>query len=192
VLHADAGQRLELLAAQMARAAHAPRAVADLARVRLGVGNEVGHRLVLGVGAHRHEEGRAEQRSHRVEMLQRHEVARLVQVRQRGDVLAVELQQRVAVGRRAARLLDGDEAAAAGLVVDHHALVPQARELVGDQAQHRVGAAAGRERGDQRHGLAGVVAGVCRYLCQRPGGGAQAEKAREQCAREVHVFVSWA
>jgi hypothetical protein len=93
-------------------------------------------------------------------VLQRHEVLRLVQVRQRGDVLAVQLQQRVAVGRGAAGLVDGDEAAAAGLVVDQHALVPQARELVGDQAQHRVGAAAGREGRDQRHGLAGVVAGL--------------------------------
>ena len=76
-------------------------------------------------------------------------------MRQRGDVLAVELQQRVAVGRGAPGLVDGDEAAAAGLVVDHHALVPQAAELVGDQAQHRVGPAAGGEGRDSVTGLFG-------------------------------------
>ena len=50
VLHLDAAHHLELLAAQVARAADAPGAVAQLAGAGLGRGDQVGHRLPLRVG----------------------------------------------------------------------------------------------------------------------------------------------
>jgi hypothetical protein len=98
VLHHGAGHHLELLAAEMTRAADAPGAEAELVRIGLGRGREVGHGLEPGIGRHRHQEGRAEQGRHRLEGLQRLEAAALVQVRQGGQVLAVQLEQRVAIG----------------------------------------------------------------------------------------------
>jgi hypothetical protein len=96
----------------------------------------------------------------------------LVEVRQRCDVLAVELQQRVAVGRGTPGLVDGDEATATGLVVDHHALVPLAAQLVGDQAQHGIGAAArGEGRDDASRACSGSPRRPAPWQCPAKCGG---------------------
>src|SRR5882672_4547739 len=60
------------------------------------------------------------QRHHWLEGLQRLEAARLVEVGQRRQVFAVELQQRVAVGGGSLDRFDRDEAGAARLVLDQH------------------------------------------------------------------------
>jgi hypothetical protein len=62
-------------------------------------------------------------------------------------------QQRVAVGRRVHHLLRGDVAAGAGLVLDDHRLADRGLHLLGDQAGHDVGGAAGREGDDDANGL---------------------------------------
>ena len=80
--------------------------VVELPLDLVGVGGQVLHVLDLGVGRDRHQERRAEQGDHRVEVVQGDEVPGLVQERQRGEVLAVQLQQRVAVGRHAAHQPD--------------------------------------------------------------------------------------
>ncbi len=176
--HLAAGQEVQPFAAQVAGAAHAPGAVADLAGLRLGRLDQVAHALPRRVRGHGHEEGREEQRRHRVEVLQRMEVALLVEVGQGGDMFAVELQQRVAVGLGAACGFDGDKAAAAWAVVHGHALLPARGQFFAHDAQHGVRAAAhgkGRDHGDGARGKAGGAAGAC--LCpgamQRGDGGQQ-------------------
>ena len=171
MLHADAGQILEQLGAEVAGAAHAPGAVVDPARLGPGRGDQVGHRLPLRIGADRDQEGGAEDRRHRLEGADRRGAALLVQVRHRAQVVAVELQQRVAVGGGAARRLHRDEAAAAGAVLHHDALVPEPAQLVGHQAQRRVRAAARGERGEQRHRLVREVDRALRLRRQVGGRG---------------------
>ena len=60
-------------------------------------------------------------------------------------------QQRVAVGLGVERRLGPDIAGGARLVLDHHRLLPFARQPVADDARHQVGGAAGRKRHDDLH-----------------------------------------
>jgi hypothetical protein len=71
-------------------------------------------------------------------------------------------EERVAVGRRAADLAEGDDARRAGLVVDEHRRLPRLREALADAARDDVGADADGIRHDDadRAGRKDAVGGV--------------------------------
>ena len=90
---------------------------------------------------------------------------------------------------RAEETGDGDDAVAAGAVLDDDRLVPHRRELVGEQAGADVDAAAGPERDDEMHrsrrpGVGGE-AGLCRQTgdgergCEQQGAVARNESCHE-------------
>ena len=89
--------------------------------------------------------------------------------------------ERVAVGRRPRELDRADVAAGAALVVDHHRLAEGSRELVGDQAAHRVGAAARRERHDPADRLARA----------RRAARARRRAPSKAAARSVRLFMAF-
>ena len=66
-------------------------------------------------------------------------------------------EHRVAVGRRLLHRFGADEARRAGLVVDDHRLLGDARDLLPERARELVGGAAGRERHDERELLVGIL-----------------------------------
>ena len=182
VLHLRAGGRLEQLRAQVHRVADRPRAVVELARVGLGVGDQVAHGLVLAVGRHGEEEVGLEQRQQRVEVLGR-VVGQLLEQRRIGrEVHVVEHDQVVPVLGAALEGVDRDEAVAAGPVLDHHRLAPGARELVGHQARHAVRAAAHRERRDDAHRLGREL---LRAAAPARSAGRPAGRRPDQCERDV-------
>ena len=163
-------------------AADAGAAVADLARMRLGVGEEFGE----GLGERRNV-GRGREKEDR-------------NVGERGDDLHVPLvvdlhllreqdrrqsvggnvadHQRVAVGPGARHLLDRDDAGGAGLVLDEDALPEALPQLLGIEARDHVGQAAGRIGHDDPDRLRWIGA-LCR--CRRHDGREKCRKtAREQ------------
>ena len=116
---------------------------------------EVGHAFPRTVRRHDDEEIGAEQRGHGLEVL--HRVVRdlLVHMGLQRHVRVVHLHQRVTVGGRFLRRLDRDEAVRAGPVLDEDRLAPALRQLLADDAQHRVGPASRRKRRDDPDRLRG-------------------------------------
>jgi hypothetical protein len=168
--------------------AGAGRAVVELAGLCLGKIDELPDvlRRQGGVDHQHHRDGGGEH--HRRIVLESVVVHLGVQRRADHDCRGV-VEDRIAVGERARRLLGGDVAARAGLVVHHHLLAHLHRELLRDHARDNVGRPAGREGDDHAHRLGGVglrtgQAGACSQ-------GEPREGTREKL--EFHfVSVVWA
>jgi hypothetical protein len=73
-----------------------------------------------------------------------------VEARRDAERPAVAEADRVAVGGAPRHRPRAGRATGSGTVVDHHLLAEQLAQLLGDDAHHDVGAAARRERNDQR------------------------------------------
>ncbi len=94
-------------------------------------------------------------------------------------MFAVQLQQGIAVGLGAARVLDGDKAAATGAVVHGHALLPALGQLFAHDAQHGIGAAAHGKGRDHGHRAVGIAGGIT--LGQRLVGCDQQRRSGNYC-----------
>ena len=161
--HLDAGHRLEQHGGQMRRRADAGRSVVDLLRVRLEVRDKLlevvrGHRRVHG--QHARAGGGARDRD---QVLDRVVGQRLVQADVAGHRAAAHEAQCVAVILCARNCRRADGAARAGLVVHHDLLAQALAHLLRDDAARHVVVAAGGERHDQLHGLAGITLGDGRH-----------------------------
>ena len=100
--------------------------------------------------------------------------------------LAVDAHQQQQVGAVLGAALpgvDGDEAIAAGTVLDDHACAPGARELVSHQTGHAVGAAAHREGADDAHLLGGELLRSGELRRQSGGCGSHAQRQRQRAAK---------
>ena len=150
VHHVDPGHHLEHLGGDVVGVAGAGRGVIDLARVGLGVGDELGNRL----GRKRRRDEHA--RGARARGRDRHDVADEVEVqlvveRRIDGVAGVDQQQRVAIGRRRDDRLGAEIAAGAALVLDDEGLAEPLGQPLPDQAAGDVGGAARRERHHDAH-----------------------------------------
>ena len=132
------------------------RAKADLAWVLLGARNEVRQRRVRRLRVHHQDERKLDQRRNRHER-------RRIEAELRIDVLADREragrrdQERVAVGLGFEHRLGPEVRRGARPVLDDHRLAPARRELLADDARHRVEHVAGRHRHHELHGAAGEV-----------------------------------
>ena len=139
----------------MRGAAHAGRAVAQLARIGLGVGDELvevapRHRRVRHqrIGADRDVDDRGE--------ILRDVVGRHLVDRDRERQAARRVEQGRAVGRRGDHRLGADDAGRARAVLHDELLAEPLGELLRQQPRHHVDAAARRHRHDDAHRLVGV------------------------------------
>ena len=88
-----------------------------------------------------------------------------------GQQLATSLGKAIVIDNRAGGEPGADHAAGAAAIVDDDRLAQRMRQPVGDDARHRVDAAAGRERHDQRDRTGGIAlrAGAERRQQKRDG-----------------------
>src|SRR5262245_15252274 len=157
-----AGRLLELLADDMAGAAVPLRCIGQLARVGLGVGNQLPHR----VGRHgrvddQHVGGRRDQ-ANGSEILLRVIGQIGHQMRQDGLRLMKSDIERVAVGRRLGHGSSRNRAGATGAILDHGRLAGLA-QLLRQRPAHEIGNAAWRCRDDQLDRLRRI--GLCLCGC---------------------------
>ncbi|MNY07588.1 hypothetical protein D3C86_1403990 [compost metagenome] len=143
---------LEELGPQVRGAAHARRAIAELAGFGLGAGNQLRHRLDAERrvddqhdGLHRH---------HRAEFKALDAVIQRLLHQRRHDVAGGGAQQQgVAIGPGPRHETRADRRAASGLVLHHHRLAQPLFQRARQAARHHVGGAARRVRVDQRDGV---------------------------------------
>ena len=143
-----AGRELEHLDRDVQRPADAAAAVAQLARVGLGVPDQLGQRLRRHVRIDREHRPRRHHQRDRREVLHRIVAIALLQERQHRRFRGGD-HQRVAVGRRPVERVGADLGHAARPIVDHDRLAEARAQFVGEQAAHDVDQAAGRRRDDQ-------------------------------------------
>ena len=152
--HGHAGHArcmLELLHHQVVQRANTRRAVVDLARIGLGVGDEFLQRVHRHRARHDQYVGSAAEHCDGREILDGVVAEIAFHGRIRGVRCHVADHQRVAVRLRAGGHLRRDRAARAGLVLDHEGLAHRQAQLVGDDARDQVHAAARRLRRDDLH-----------------------------------------
>ena len=163
----DAGHRFEEFGREVGRAADAARAVVELAGARLGVGDQLLHRLHGHRRVHDQQQRRGIHHRHRREVGERVEGEPGIEVRAHHQC-GVAHQQGVAVGFRPGHDLGADDAAGARPVVDHHLLPERCAEMLADQAGHDVEhAGARRERHHDAERAVGIVLRRCSTCFQR-------------------------
>ena len=146
----DAGRAGEIFAGDVAGGAGAGRAEIDLAGIGLRIGDQLGNGFGGKRRMHHQRIRRVADQADRRKILARIVAGILVERRSDRERAGVAKQQRVAVGIAFRDRLGADGAAGAGPVVDHDLLAEQFAHLVGNAAADDRGAAAGRERNDQR------------------------------------------
>ncbi|MNT14855.1 hypothetical protein D3C72_1498760 [compost metagenome] len=188
--HVGAGRGFEDLARQVRRPAGARTGKRQLARLRPGQR----HQFLRGFGRqlgrhHQHERqfGHLGDRDQAVGVIGQLGIQRGID-RLRADIAR---HQRVAVRPGARRQLQANVAGRAGPVVHQHRLAPELRQALRHQARGNVGAAAGRERQDDRDrpclpaGVGLRVGGRCQ---QRRGGKAQGQQRSAPAVGENGVW----
>ncbi len=169
----DPGLRLQQLGRKIERASGpAAGAEAEPSGVLLGIDDQVADTLDREILAHHQDQRPGRHLGNRRQL---GEVERIVRMQRLRDQRAGrDEEQRVAVGRRAGELAHGRNEIAAGFVFNQHRRVEAFAHLLGDDACHDIGGAAGREPDQHADGAAGKILSV--------GGN---RKERNQChARE--------
>ena len=151
-----AGDAREQFAGEMRRGADALRAEIDLARIGLGIGDQLGHGVRRKFRPHHQ---RVRDRGHDRQRLERGriEVELLVNDHVGRQRRRLRRQQRVAVGLGLGHRLGAEIAAGAGPVLHHERLAPHLRQPVGDHAGDDVDAAAGRSGDDDLDRAVGIA-----------------------------------
>ena len=156
----------EQLARQMIDGADARRAVLDRLALRLGLFDQVGNRADRRFRID-HDDIR-----HRADEPDRCEVLAFIagvlgEAERDGQRRIGAEQDRVAVRRALRDRAGADRAAGAAAVVDHDRLLERVAQLVGDGAGDDAGAAARRERNDQRDRLCRIILRAARFRERR-------------------------
>ena len=167
------------------------RGVAQLARIGLAVGDELGDGLRRNVRVNHQHEGQVAGTRDRRKVLHRIVGQALEQIgigRMRG---VGRHQQRVAVGRGARDIGRRDHAVGARLVLDDDADAERLRQMLRDQPRRGVGAAAGRKRQHQRDVAARPIVGLrggCGSETQRGGAGGAQDAHSDDSMSDVPSF----
>ncbi|MNN31100.1 hypothetical protein D3C81_1447730 [compost metagenome] len=157
--------------------------------MRLGIGNQLGHRLDRQLGIDHQHEWQVAHAADRREVLDR-VIGQLLHQRRVGRMRGVGgHEQRIAVRGRLRNQLRRDGAVGAGAIVDHHVLAERIAQFLGRDARDGIGAAAGGKRHDKADRTAGpaissVDSGGKRQRCQRgqrqDGGGKHAPRTESR------------
>jgi hypothetical protein len=141
----------------MVRVGEVPTPEADLARVRLGRGDQLGQGVVREARMAAQQVGLRADPGHGFEV--GHGIVGGAGVEMRHQRMARDIaqQHRVAVRRRLRDIVGGDRAAGAGPVLDHEGLAEGLAELGGETPRDIVLRAARRERADDAHTAIGPV-----------------------------------
>ena len=174
----DSGLCPEQGAQQMRRRADAG-AVIELARVRLGIGDEFLHRLRRHRRPHHEHVRQQRYRGYRSEHFQRLEIELGIKRGRDRKRSGRPEQQRVAVRLGARRGLGTERGARAGPVLDDHLLSEPAGQLVRDQASHRVDRAARRKRHDHLDQPRGIL-----LRCGGSGGNEPSTGSEQRCEHD--------
>jgi hypothetical protein len=150
-----------------------------LARIGLGVGDELRHGADWQARIDRNEGGKTPDPRHRIEVLDRivGHVLEEAGRRRMGGVGGDK--KRVAVGLRPCHRARRDDAAAADLVLDHEGLPEHGLKLTAQQPRRRIGHAAGRERHHDRD-LAGRIFGEGRRGQRGDGNESQRQPSKQR------------
>src|SRR5262245_4082868 len=148
--HIDAGHHLEQLARHMRGGPVAGRCHAELARISLGVGDELRNRLGRNRWVHDHDDAASGEGRDRRDVADKIEIEFLIE-RCVDRIVTPDHEQRVAVCRRVHDRLGADVGAATRPVVDYELLAEPLRQPLADQAGRDVVRAGGRDRHDQTH-----------------------------------------
>ena len=180
----DAGPRLEHFADQMRQYADAAGGKVHLARIGLGIGDQLLH----GIRRHRridHEDvgAFADQRD-RVKACQRIVAGIGMQQRRDDQPAGAGIEQRIAVWRGFGRVLRADRIAGAGAVFDHEAFAQRRLQIVRRDPRNDVDRAARRRRHDDFYGPARIILSLRRADCQR---GAELRREQHRLERADHV-----
>ena len=114
----------------------------DLARIGLGIGDELGNRLGRNRWIDHHDVGEAEDASDRRDVADKIEIELVVE-RRVDRVRRTDQKERIAIRRRAHDRLGADIAAGARPVLDNELLAEPLRQPLTHQARDDVGRAAG-------------------------------------------------
>jgi hypothetical protein len=147
--------------------------IAELARVGLGVGDELGRRPHRQRRRHHHDVGEPHHAGNRRAVAQEYERKILVE-RLPDRVVGRDEHDGVAVGGGIDHRIGRDHAAGADPVLDHELLTEMVRQPLPEHARHDVVRPPGGEADHKVNGLAGIFVG---------GGGryGQAKEAQHQC-----------
>ena len=148
VHHVDAGHHLEQFGGDVGDPADAARTVGELARIGLGIGDELGNRLGRNRRIYHHDKGAADEARDRRDVADEIEIEFVVE-RRIDRVRRTDQEERVAVRRRAHDRLGGDIAAGARPVLDDEWLAEPLRQPLTDQAREDVVRAAGGKADDR-------------------------------------------
>ena len=180
----DARHHLEQLAGDVQRRGVAARRHVDLARIGLGISDELGNRCRRHRWIDHHDQGNGADARHRRGVADEIETQVVVDrrvdgVRRHGE------QQRVAVRGGAHHRLGADIGAGARPVLDDEWLAQPLRQPLTDEASDDVGRAAGRNRNGQAHRPRRVGLRVRATRKDRQGGGAR-RQLQKLPARKFH------
>ena len=189
VHHVDAGHHLEQFGGDVGDPADAARTVGELARIRLGIGDELGNRLGRNRWMYHHDKGTADEARDRRDVADEIEIE-LVVKRRIDRVRRTDQEQRVAVRRRAHDRLGGDVAAGARPVLDDEWLAEPLRQPLTDQAREDVVRAAGGKADDDAHRprRIGLRPSEARHGRERGSTRCQMQKL---AARKFHGVLLW-
>jgi hypothetical protein len=151
----DARARLQELRGEVADAAAARRADAELPAALLGKGEELGDGRDAERGADHQDLRRAHRLGDRREVARRVEGQRGVEARVDRERVPAD-EDRVAVWRRLGDEGEGDVASGTGMVLDDHRLAERLVEVRAEDAGQHVDAAAGRHRHDEAERPVGI------------------------------------
>ena len=189
VHHVDAGHHLEQFGGDVGDAADAARTVGELARIGLGIGDELGKRLGRNRWMDHHDKGAADEARDRRDVANEIEIE-LVVKRRIDRVRRTDQEERVAVRRRTHDRLGGDIAAGARPVLDDEWLAEPLRQPLTDQAREDVVRAAGGKADDDAHRprRIGLRPSETRHGRERGSARCQMQKLT---ARKFHGVLLW-
>ena len=188
VNHVHAAHQLEELAGHMGRRPDASRGHVELARVGLGIVDE----LRNGIGRERcidfHHVGYAGDGRNRRDVARKIVVEFSVE-RDVDRMRGRDHEQRVAVRRRIHDCLGGDIAAGAGAVLDDELLAEPLRQALTHEPRQDVGDTAGRIADDQFHGPRGISPSRCDTRKNRERGSARGQIQKSTAANFHRVLL---
>ena len=159
----DAGARLEQLTGEMGQHADAARGKIDLARIGLGIGDELGHRMRRHPWIDDKNARAGADECDRFEAFQRVIAGIGMQQRRDDQPARGREQKRIAVGGGFGGVLGADRVAGPGPVFDDKGLAERGLQIIGGDASDHVDRSAGRRRYDYFDRTARIVlrAGGC-------------------------------
>jgi hypothetical protein len=200
---------LEQFPRHVHRRAAARRGHVDLARIGLGIGDELGDGLGRHVRVHHHHVGEQHRPGNRRAVA--NEIERQLVVERRIDgVVGSDEADGVAVGERAQRRRHADISTGADLVLDDKLLAQAFRQILSDDARHSVvwsagskrhdpmyrsrgiglcpcDARDGRQRGSHTYQMQKLTAGKCHKAPLRKPSAARQARCRKDAARSMGV-----